>query len=66
MMFMTGIGLLAAAIPVPQARAIPSPREAPADVAPPHPAPPPSAQTRTFLFHDEFDCPAGSAPDPSV
>jgi hypothetical protein len=59
MMFVTGIGLLAAAIPVPHARAIPSPPEAPADLAPPPPAPPPSAQTRTFLFHDEFDGPAG-------
>ena len=46
MMLMTGIGLLAAAIPVPVARAEPAQPDAP--VAP--------------LPGDEFDGPAGSAP----
>jgi hypothetical protein len=65
MMLMTGIGLLAAAIPVPEARAYPSRRDAPADRVPPPTAPPPNAQTASYLFRDEFDGPAGAAPDPS-
>lgn len=48
MLAMTGIGLLAGAVPLPQARA--------------HPAAPPSGG---YLFHDEFDGSAGSAPDRS-
>ena len=48
MMLMTGVGVLAAAVPVPQARAYP---------------PPPSAPAGSYLFHDEFDGSAGSAPD---
>ena len=59
MMLMTGIGALAAAIPVPEARAYPSGR------VPPPTAPPGTAAQGTYLFHDEFDGPAGSAPDPS-
>jgi beta-glucanase (GH16 family) len=55
MMLMAGIGLLASAIPLPHARAVPAPSD----------APPPTGQTPAFLFHDEFDGPAGSAPDPS-
>jgi hypothetical protein len=55
MMMMTGIGVLAAAIPVPEARAYPS---VPAPTAPPVAAP------VTYLFQDEFDGPAGSGPDP--
>ena len=54
-----GIGALAAAIPAPTAHAHPT-RPAPV----PH-APAPGSQTGGFLFHDEFDGPAGSAPDPS-
>lgn len=54
---MSGLGLLAAAIPLPTAGA-----------APPAPGPvpgPPETATPAFLFHDEFDGPAGSAPDPA-
>jgi beta-glucanase (GH16 family) len=59
MMLMTGIGMLSAAIPIPEARANPASR-----VSPPA-APPGGAAQPTYLFHDEFDGPAGSAPDPS-
>ena len=65
MMLMTGIGALAAAIPVPEAGAYPSRRDVPAGRVPPPAAPPGGAAQRTYLFHDEFDGPAGSAPDPS-
>src|ERR1700738_2701999 len=65
MMLMTGMGMPAAAMPVPEARAYPLPLDAPADRVPLPPAPQPSGQTPTYLFHDEFDGPAGSAPDPS-
>src|ERR1700694_5539042 len=64
MMLMTGIGVLAAAIPVPEAGANPSRRDAPAGRVPPPPAPP-KAQTGTSHFQDDFDGPAGSAPDSS-
>jgi hypothetical protein len=64
MMLMTGIGALAAAIPVPAARAYPSPPHAPEDRVPP-PAAPGNAAQGSYLFHDEFDGPAGSAPDSS-
>ncbi|MGH3970427.1 MAG: glycoside hydrolase family 16 protein, partial [Mycobacterium sp.] len=53
MMLLTGFGALAAAIPLPDARADRTPRPAA-----------PTAQGN-YLFHDEFDGPAGSAPDPS-
>lgn len=56
MMTMTGMGVLAAAISAPQARAVPSQ---------PAPAAPPDAATPTYIFQDEFDGPAGSGPDPS-
>jgi beta-glucanase (GH16 family) len=60
LLFMSGLGLLAAAIPAPVASALPP------DVRTPPLAPPqPQAQTQAYLFHDEFDGPAGSAPDPS-
>lgn len=49
MMFMAGIGLLASALPLPHAAGQPAP----------------TGQTGGFLFNDEFDGPAGSAPDPS-
>jgi beta-glucanase (GH16 family) len=64
MMLMTGIGMLTAAIPAPAARAYPSPPNAPAGRVPPPAAPGNTAQG-SYLFHDEFDGPAGSAPDPS-
>ncbi|MGO9152795.1 glycoside hydrolase family 16 protein [Mycobacterium sp.] len=54
MLTMAGMGMLAAAIRVPEAHANPT-----------HPAPPdaPSAGG-PYIFQDEFDGPAGSAPDP--
>ncbi|PQM45654.1 Endo-1,3-1,4-beta-glycanase ExsH [Mycobacterium talmoniae] len=55
LMMMAGFAALAAALPVPEARAHPS---APA-------APPGNGAPVNYLFHDEFDGPAGSAPDPS-
>jgi hypothetical protein len=64
MMLMTGIGVLAAAIPLPEAQAYPSRPDAPADRVPP-PTAPATGQTGPYLFQDEFDGPAGSAPDPS-
>jgi beta-glucanase (GH16 family) len=54
-MLMLGIGAVAAATPLPKARAHPSRPIAPA-------APAPGASTGSYLFHDEFDGPAGSAP----
>jgi beta-glucanase (GH16 family) len=57
-MLMTGIAALGAAIPVPAARALP------ASPVPP-PAQPPDAAIGSYLFSDEFDGPAGSAPDPA-
>jgi hypothetical protein len=56
MMFMAGMGLLAAAVPLPEARAVPPDRVAP-------PAAPPSGQTGAYIFQDEFDGPAGAPPD---
>jgi hypothetical protein len=58
MMMMTGLAALAAAVPVGTANASPVGRiPAPAQ-------PPDSAATGGYLFVDEFDGPAGSAPDP--
>jgi beta-glucanase (GH16 family) len=54
-----GVGALAVAMPAPKAHAHPSQR------APAPNAPAPGSQTGGFLFHDEFDGPAGSAPDSS-
>src|ERR1700694_1665870 len=62
---MTGIGVLAGALPAPEARAYPSRQDAPVGRMPSPAAPPPNAQPASYLFHDEFDGPAGSAPDPS-
>jgi glycosyl hydrolase family 16 len=55
MLAMTGMGMLAAAVSIPDAHANPT-----------HPAPPaaPSAGAGGYIFQDEFDGPAGSAPDP--
>src|SRR5208283_2581178 len=55
MMMVTGFGALAALIPTPKAGASP--------LRPPPTAP--VAATGAYLFHDEFDGPAGSVPDPS-
>jgi hypothetical protein len=49
-MLMTGVGAVAAAIPVPEAGASPSRPAAPSGPGP-------------YIFQDEFDGPAGSAPD---
>jgi len=58
MMLMAGIGLLAAAVPIPEARANPSAGRVPAPAAPP-----PDAATGGYIFQDEFDGPAGASPD---
>jgi hypothetical protein len=63
--FMSGIGLLAAAIPMPLAGADPVLPGAPASPVSPLTAPPLVGAPPTYLFHDEFDGPAGSAPDGS-
>ncbi len=64
MMLMTGIGALAAAMPVPAAAASPSRPDLPLDRLP-APTAPPGGPAVSYLFEDEFDGPAGSAPDPS-
>jgi beta-glucanase (GH16 family) len=57
MMMMTGIGVLTAALPVPEARANRLPRPA---------QPPPGAgAVGVPVFSDEFDGPLGSPPDPA-
>jgi hypothetical protein len=55
MLMMAGMGVLAAAISAPEARANPS-----------HQAPPeaPAGGAGPYIFQDEFDGPAGSGPDP--
>jgi hypothetical protein len=58
MMLMTGVGVLAAAISVPEARADVSPGR-----VPPPTAPPPDVATQGYIFQDEFEGPAGSGPD---
>jgi len=57
---MSGIGLLAAAIPLPTAGASPSRPAGPAPAAPP-----PSSEPPAYIFQDEFDGPAGAGPDPA-
>ena len=59
MLLITGVGALTAAIPIAQAGANPRPPDAPAV------PPPPAAPQGSYIFHDEFDGAAGSAPDPS-
>lgn len=61
MLLMTGAAALAAAAPLPKADADPSPL--PLDRVPPPAAP--GGAAGSYIFHDEFDGPAGSAPDPS-
>jgi beta-glucanase (GH16 family) len=62
-MLATGFGALAAMIPVPKAGAVPLRPSPPTAPAPPPAAP--AAQSRAYLFHDEFDGSAGSSPDRS-
>ncbi|HEY6647910.1 MAG TPA: glycoside hydrolase family 16 protein [Mycobacterium sp.] len=57
MMLMAGLGALAAAIPLPQARANPVDRVTP-------PAAPPDA-AGAYLFQDDFDGPMGAGPNPA-
>ena len=59
MMLMTGLAALAAAAPVSAANASPVGR-----VPAPSQPPPDAAASGPYLFQDEFDGPAGSAPDP--
>ncbi|MCX8555830.1 MULTISPECIES: glycoside hydrolase family 16 protein [Mycolicibacterium] len=62
MMRASGLGLLAAAaMPSPAALADSQPGSSPT----PPLAPQPAAQTQSYIFHDEFDGPAGSRPDPA-
>ena len=66
MMLMTGIAAVAAAIPLPEARALPaSPDAPPTDRVPLPTAPPPDAAAGPYIFQDEFDGPAGAGPDPA-
>jgi hypothetical protein len=55
-MLMTGLGALAAAVRLPEAHA--SVPDVPA-------APPPGGSSVNYIFQDDFNGPAGSAPDPS-
>ncbi len=54
MLLMTGVGMLGAAMRIPEAWASPSAPEAPASVG-----------AGPYIFQDEFDGPAGSGPDPA-
>ena len=64
-MLATGIGVLAAAaLPVANAQAYPSRPDAPVGPVP-APAAPAAGPAGGYLWHDEFDGRAGSAPDPS-
>src|SRR6478735_9686181 len=58
---MAGLGGRAVTIPKTDAQAAPSNKDLPLDRVPPPTAPPPGG----YLFQDEFDGPAGSAPDAS-
>jgi Glycosyl hydrolases family 16 len=60
LMLMTGIAALAAAVPAPTLTA----NASPADGVPAPAAPPADANPGGYLFQDEFDGPAGSAPNP--
>ena len=65
LMYMAGFGAIAAALPTPVAAASPPLPQAPTDRVPAPAAPVANPAGPTYLFHDEFDGPAGSAPDPS-
>ncbi len=60
MMLMSGLGLMAAAaaMPVPNAQAVPADRV-------PAPAAPPDAAPGAYIFQDEFDGPMGAGPNPA-
>ena len=60
-MMVAAFGAAAAAMPVPAALASPSRGDLPLDRVPPPAAPPPGG----YIFQDEFDGPAGSAPNAS-
>ena len=62
MMLMAGMAAVAAAIPLPEARAYPSRPDAPADRVPLPTAPPPGASAVNYIFQDEFDGPARLSP----
>ncbi|GFG75856.1 putative beta-1,3-glucanase [Mycobacterium botniense] len=62
---MAGIGVLGAAMPAQPAGASVSGRHTPARRGPGPEAPPGNTAAGSYLFHDEFDGPAGAAPDPS-
>ena len=64
MMLMTGVAALAAAVPVPEARANPSGSDAPVGRVPGPSGPPLDAAPSTYLFQDDFDGPLGAGPDP--
>lgn len=59
---MAGLGVAAVAIPTPQAAAVPAAPEPP---VPPVPGAPAPEAALPQVFGDEFDGPAGSAPDPA-
>ncbi|HZC92421.1 MAG TPA: glycoside hydrolase family 16 protein [Mycobacterium sp.] len=61
-MLTTGLGALAAAMRLPQAWAHPSPPDTLPGRVPP-PAAPADAAPGAYIFHDEFDGPAGQGPD---
>jgi beta-glucanase (GH16 family) len=63
MMVMTGLGMLAAAVRVPEAHAYPPAPQAPPGRTPAPDAPATGAASGGYVFSDEFDGPAGSGPD---
>lgn len=66
-MVMAGLGMAVFAVPTAKAGANPAPEPPPvpgAPLPPGAPVPPPAAATPAY-FGDEFDGPAGSAPDPA-
>lgn len=70
LMLMLGVGAAAAALPLPRAQADPAigdapPGPAPGPGAPGAPAPAAANPGPALLFADEFNGPAGSAPDPA-
>src|SRR3984893_3233652 len=65
MMLIAGMAAVAAAIPLPEARAYPSRPDAPTDRVSLPTAPPADASGVNYIFQDEFDGPPGSGPDPA-
>jgi Glycosyl hydrolases family 16 len=61
MMMMAGMGVLAAALPIPEARAFPGRPAAP----PSPPTAPPDVASGSYIFQDEFDGPLLSGPNPA-